>query len=93
MSSASSGQANVVQAPTPAPVVVSPPAELKDLKPVVLGTVGTFKASFTNLLALREFLNVLRPYAVEVEHFEATAFAPSIGSPGWSLEGRYIVRN
>jgi len=93
MAGVTAGQANVVQAPAPAPVVISPPAELKDLQPVTLGTVGTFKVSFTNLLALRAFLNVIRPYAVEIDHFEATAFAPSIGSPGWSLEGRYIVRN
>lgn len=89
----SAGTANVMQAPEPSPVVVSPPADLKDVQPVTLGTVGSFKASFTNLLAVREFLTLIRPYAVEVDQFEATAFAPNVGSPGWSLEGRYVVRN
>lgn len=92
-SGATSGQAQVMSAPDPTPVVLTPPAELKELQPVNLGTVGTFKATFTNLLAVREFLNVVRPYAVEIDHFEATAFAPNVGTPGWSLEGRYIVRN
>jgi hypothetical protein len=58
-----------------------------------LQTTLTFKATFMNLVALREFVQRIRPYAVEIDSLEAVAFAPNVGAPSWTVEGRYVVRD
>ncbi|MCK6421773.1 MAG: hypothetical protein L6Q73_12840 [Aquabacterium sp.] len=87
------GQSLVVANAEPAPVRVVPSPELKELQPVVVGVTGSFKATFMNLVALREFVQRIRPYAVEIDSLEAVAFAPNVGAPSWTVEGRYVVRD
>lgn len=59
--------------------------------PVAIGTVGRFQATFTNLIALREFARWVQPYAVSLERMEAVAFAPNVGTPAYQVDGMFVV--
>lgn len=77
------------------PVRVVPHKDLEPLglAPVLVGTVGRFQASFTNLVALREFARWVQPYAVALERLEAVAFAPNVGTPAYHVEGVFLVED
>lgn len=79
----------------PRPVQVSPAQELAQtgVAPVHIATVGSFAASFSNLVALREFARWVGRHAVVIDKMEAAAFAPGVGTVAYHIEGRYVVED
>jgi hypothetical protein len=77
----------------PRVVQVTPPQELaqQGVAPVPVGTVGQFAATFTNLVAVREFARWIEPYAVVIDRMEAAAFAPNVGTAAYHIEGQFVV--
>jgi len=77
----------------PQQVRVEPTKDLAALgqQPVAVATIGRFQATFSNLLALREFARWARPLALSIERMEAVAFSPTVGSPAYQIEGMFVL--